>query len=173
VIIEIPNHKSQIGLRVLRFKSAGYIMTIMEKGSNKKNKAEKANLPFKKMSEKEKDYVAVVLEEVRSNFKAFGESLDFIRMKGDATFGEVGKIREELEEVKDSQILMQADVSVLKQDVKQINVCLDNIEKEVFAIRGEINALKPVLIQKADIEFFKKLEARLTRVERHLNMCEA
>jgi len=145
----------------------------MKKVSNKKNKVEKANLPFKKMSEKEKDYVAVVLEEVRSNFEAFGETLDFVRMRGDATFEEVGRTREELEEVKDSQILTQADINVLKQDVKQINVRLNNIGKEVFAIRGEINALKTVLIQKADIEFFKKLEARLTRVERHLNMCEA
>ena len=145
----------------------------MKKVSNKKNKVEKANLPFKKMSEKEKDYVAVVLEEVRSNFEAFGETLDFVRMRGDATFEEVGRTREELEEVKDSQILTQADINVLKQDVKQINVRLNNIGKEVFAIRGEINALKTVLIQKADIEFFKKLEARLTRVERHLNMCDA
>ena len=145
----------------------------MKKVSNKKNKVEKANLPFKKMSEKEKNYVAVVLEAVRSNFEAFGETLDFVRMRGDATFEEVGRTREELEEVKDSQILTQADINVLKQDVKQINVRLNNIGKEVFAIRGEINALKTVLIQKADIEFFKKLEARLTRVERHLNMCEA
>ncbi len=166
----------------------------MKKESNKKNKVAKANLPFKKMSEKEKDYVAVVLEEVRSNFKAFGETLDFVRMRGDATFEEVGRVREGLEEVKDNQILMQADinvlkedvsvlkqdvsvlkedVSVLKQDVKQINVRLDNIEQEVFAIRNEISALKPALIQKTDIEFLNKLEARLTRVESHLNMCDA
>ena len=33
------------------------------------------------MSDNEKDYVAVVLEEVRDNFRAFGESLDFAQKK--------------------------------------------------------------------------------------------
>lgn len=166
----------------------------MKKELSKNNKIKKAELPFEKMSDKEKDYVAVVLEEVRDNFRAFGESLNFVREKGDATFEEVGKMRVDIEEIKDSQILMQADitilkqdvsvlkqdvvilkqdVSVLKQDVKQINVQLDNIEQEVSAIRNEINSFKIILTQKADVEFLKTLEARLVIVERHLKLTTA
>lgn len=134
----------------------------------KKELIKKAKLPFKKMSANEKDYVAVVLEEVRDNFKVFGESLDFARKKGEATFEEVGRIRVEIEEIKDTQVLMQSDITVLKQDVKQINVRLGNIENEISAIRSEINSLKIILTQKADVDFLKTLEIRLVRVEQRL-----
>jgi len=59
-------------------------------------KIKKIVLPLKKMSEKEKDYVTVVLEDVNHNFKAFGEVLADVREKGEATFEEVGKIKEEM-----------------------------------------------------------------------------
>ena len=134
------------------------------------SKIKKAKLPFKKMSDKEKDYVAVVLEEVRDNFRAFGESLDFVRKKGNATFEEVGRIKVEIEEIKDIQVLMHSDITVLKQDIKQINVRLGNIEQEVSAIRNEINSFKIILTQKADVEFLKTLEARLVIVEQRLKL---
>ena len=124
----------------------------MKKELSKNNKIKKAKLPFKKMSDNEKDYVAVVLEEVRDNFRAFGESLDFAQKKGDATFEEVGRIREELEEM---------------------NYRLNNIEQEVSAIRNEINSFKIILTQKADVEFLKTLEARLVIVERQLKLSSA
>lgn len=122
----------------------------MKKNNQDKNK--KTALNFEKATEQEKDYVAAILEEVRSNFRAFGESLEFVRQRSDATFEEVGRIREEL---------------------SLMNGRLDAIEREVRSIRGELNEMKKLLTQKADIDYIKKLEQRLIRVERHLKLSAA
>ena len=47
-----------------------------------------------------KDYTGVLLEEVRSDFKLIAESLDHVRKKGDATFEAVGKLQEDMTEIK-------------------------------------------------------------------------
>lgn len=122
----------------------------MSKNKIKKTKISSASL--KNIPEKEKDYLAAILEEIWSDFKAFGESLDFVRQKGDATFEEVGRIRVELEEM---------------------NFRLTNVEDEVKFIRTTLEALKTSLNKKADIDFLKKLEERVIRIERHLRISAA
>ncbi|MCK6462562.1 MAG: hypothetical protein L6Q29_01950 [Candidatus Pacebacteria bacterium] len=122
----------------------------MSKNKIKKTKISSASL--KNIPEKEKDYLAAILEEIWSDFKAFGESLDFVRQKGDATFEEVGRIRVELEEM---------------------NFRLTNVEDEVKFIRTTLEVLKTSLNKKADIDFLKKLEERVIRIERHLRISAA
>lgn len=123
---------------------------------NKIKKIKKAKLPLNKMSKKGKDYVAVLLEEVRSNFMVFGEALsgfgeklELVKQKGDATFEEVGRIKVEMAEM---------------------NIRLDRIEREVSSIRGEIEILKNILTKKVDLDYVKRLEVRLVRVEKHLKL---
>jgi len=123
---------------------------------NKIKKVKKAKLPLSKMSKKEKDYTAVLLEEVRSNFTVFGEALDgfgekleLVKQKGDATFEEVGRI---------------------KLEMAEMNIRLDRIEREVSSIRSEIERIKDILTKKVDLDYVKKLEIRLVRVEKHLKL---
>jgi len=112
-------------------------------------KIKKISLPLKKMSEKEKDYVAIVLEDVNHNFKAFGEVLSDVREKDEATFEEVGRINEKL---------------------TLMDFRLGNIEKEVKSIKNEIKELRLSLIKKADVEKLNELEFRIGKIEQHLKM---
>jgi len=122
----------------------------------KAKKIKKVKLSLNKMSKKEKDYVAVLLEEVRSNFMVFGETLggfgdklELVKQKGDATFEEVGRIKVEMAEM---------------------NIRLDRIEREVSLIRSEIERIKNILTKKVDLDYIKKLEVRLVKVEKHLKL---
>jgi len=118
----------------------------------KKIKIKKISLPLKKMTDKEKDYVTAVLEDVNHNFKAFGEVLEDVRKKGDATFEEVGNIKGEL-------VVM--------------NHQLDNIEKEIISIKNEIKELRLSLSRKADIEKLNNLESRIIKIEEYLKLSTA
>ena len=51
-----------------------------------KNKIKKLKLPLNKMTENEKDYTAVLMEDMNSNVKAFWEVLSSVKEKGEATF---------------------------------------------------------------------------------------
>lgn len=161
----------------------------MKKGKIKKVK--KAKLPLNKMSKKEKDYVAVVLEEVRSNFMVFGETLngfgdklELVKQKGDATFEEVGRIKieivgikgeitglkGEMVETKEEITGMKGEIGGIKKEIAGMNGRLDRIEREVSLIRSEIEILKDILTKKVDIDYVKRLEVRLIRVEKHLKL---
>lgn len=118
---------------------------------------------MKKMTEKEKDYVAVVLEDVNHNFKAFGEVLDGVRKKGDATFEEVGRINEKLTSVEMSQVLMQGDT-------KQLKAIIVRIEQEIISIKNEIKDLRLSLSKKVDIERLEDIELRVAQIEKHLKL---
>ncbi len=49
---------------------------------------------------KPKDYQTVLLEGLKSDFQLFGEVLSAVKDKGKATFKEVGKLKEDMEEAK-------------------------------------------------------------------------
>ncbi|MCD6149362.1 hypothetical protein J7J13_01075 [bacterium] len=51
-----------------------------------------------------------------------------------------------------------------------MNNRLDRIEAEVLSIRSEIESLKNILTKKVDLDYVKKLEIRLVRVEKHLKL---
>jgi len=55
-------------------------------------------------------YTDIILEEMRSNFKIFGEVLEHVREKGDATFEQVVEIRREMNE-------MKLEIGNIKEDV--------------------------------------------------------
>ncbi len=119
-------------------------------------KIKKISLSLKKMTEKEKDYVAVVLEDVNHNFKVFGEVLESVREKGEATFEEVGNIKGEL--------------VIVNHRLDKIEGRLDNIEKEIVLIKSEIKELRLSLSKKADVEKLNELENRIIKIERHLKL---
>jgi len=129
----------------------------------KSSKIKKLHLPFKKMTEKEKDYVAVVLEDVNHNFKAFGEVLEGVRKKGDATFEEVGRINERLTSVEMSQTLIRGDIKELKATTARI-------EQEIISIKNEIKDLRLSLSKKADIEKLENIELRVAQIEKYLKL---
>ena len=112
---------------------------------------------------KEKDHMVIILEEMRSEFKifgellmGFGEKLEDVKKKGDATFEELGKVKIEIVEI--------------KGDIKEINSRLDNIEEEIKSIRMDFDLVKNELKRKVDVEYIEKIEERITRIEKHLEI---
>ena len=76
--------------------------------------------------------MSVILDDVRSNFKLFGEDLSSVR-------DEVGRIKEDTTQIKSRQSIMECDIIVMKTDLK------DKADKT------DIEELKTLLVQKADI----------------------
>ncbi|MCG2694457.1 hypothetical protein L6261_00005 [Candidatus Parcubacteria bacterium] len=139
----------------------------------------------KKDNEKEKDhYTAIILEEMRSDFKMFGEvlsgvndKLEVVRKKGDATFEEVGKIKieigvikEDIVEMKGDIVEMKGDIVEIKGDIVEINGRLTNIETEVKSLRKDFDFIREELKDKVSMSYFKQFEERLLRIEKKLEL---
>ena len=121
-----------------------------------KNKIKKLKLPLSKMTGNEKDYTAVLLEDVNSNMKAFWEVLSGVKEKGDATFEQVGILTEKIDSV--------------ETRLDSMEIKLDELINAVSLIKGEMEALKTSLSAKADKEKLSTLEFKIVRIEKYLKL---
>ena len=156
-----------------------------------KQKIKKLKLPLSKMTGNEKDYTAVLLEEVNSNMKAFWEVLSGVKEKGDATFEQVGLVTEKIDSIEirldsiegqqtiNNKRLDSMDTRFNKVDEQldsmngrfdRVEFKLDVLIKEVSFIKEEIKVLKTALSSKADKEKLEVLEFKIVRIERHLKL---
>ena len=106
----------------------------------------------KNKDEISKDHVAILLEGLKSDFKIFGESLAAVREKGEATFEEVGYLREDVN-------VLKTDVAELKTDVGMLKTDMQTVKEELHLIRNELK-------EKVSREEFVFLETRVTQLER-------
>jgi len=150
----------------------------------KNQKIKKLKLPLSKMTGNEKDYTAVLLEDVNSNMKAFWEVLSGVKEKGDATFEQVGLMTEKIDsiEIRLDSIEGQQTITNKRLDsiegqqtetnkkLVSIEFKLDDLMKEVYFIKEEIKVLKTALSSKADKEKLEMLEFKIIRIERHLKL---
>ena len=122
---------------------------------------------MEKIRKEERDNFTIVLENLQSDFKMFGEalsgvnenlsnSLDGVERKIDMNFEEIGNIKIELNEVNGR--------------LDNIEDRLGNIEKEIKSIRQDFDLIKEELQQKVGIDYIKGIEKRLEKVERHLEL---
>src|SRR3989344_3462134 len=156
-----------------------------------KQKIKKLKLPLSKMTDNEKDYTAVLLEDVNSNMKAFWEILSGVKEKGDATFEQVGLVTEKIDSIEirldsmegqqtiTNKRLDSMDTRFNKVDEQldsmngrfdRVEFKLDGLMKEVSSIKEEIKTLKTALSSKADKEKLEILEFKIVRIERHLKI---
>ena len=98
-----------------------------------------------------RDQYTVVLEDLRSNFKVFGESLDFVRK-------DVKGVKE--------------DLSIVKKDIKEIKKEAEETKKDIKEIKGDVEIMKTELsmIRHNQItrDEFRFLETRVANLERKL-----
>jgi len=158
---------------------------------NQKIKIKKLKLPLSKMTGNEKDYTAVLLEDVNSNMKVFWEVLSGVKEKGDATFEQVGLVTEKidsieirLDSIEGQQTItnkrlnsMDTRFNKVDEQLDSMNGRFDRVEfkldvliKEVSFIKEEIKVLKTALSSKADKEKLEILEFKIIRIERHLKL---
>ena len=159
--------------------------------NNQKIKIKKLKLPLSKMTGNEKDYTAVLLEDVNSNMKVFWEVLSGVKEKGDATFEQVGLVTEKidsieirLDSIEGQQTItnkrlnsMDTRFNKVDEQLDSMNGRFDRVEfkldvliKEVSFIKEEIKVLKTALSSKADKEKLEILEFKIIRIERHLKL---
>ena len=143
------------------------------------------------MTGNEKDYTAVLLEDVNSNMKVFWEVLSGVKEKGDATFEQVGLVTEKidsieirLDSIEGQQTItnkrlnsMDTRFNKVDEQLDSMNGRFDRVEfkldvliKEVSFIKEEIKVLKTALSSKADKEKLEILEFKIIRIERHLKL---
>ena len=137
---------------------------------NKKRKIKKLKLPLSKMTGNEKDYTAVLLEDVNSNMKAFWEVLSGVKERGDATFEQVGLMTEKIDGIEIRIDSIEGQQTETNKRLVSIEFKLDDLMKEVSSIKEEIKVLKTALSSKADKEKLEILEFKIVRIERHLKL---
>src|SRR3989338_5698127 len=163
------------------------------KMKNKKTKIKKLKLPLNKMTGDEKNYTAVLLEDVNSNMKAFWEiisdnqnDIKILKEKSDATFEQLGFMTEKiggmetrLDSIESLQTTTNKRLDSIESLQTTTNKRLDSIEfklddliSEISFIKEEILALKTSLSAKADKEKLEVLEFKIVRIEKYLKLAQ-
>ena len=128
-----------------------------------KKKIKKLKLPLSKMTGNEKDYTAVLLEDVNSKMQVIVEVLHSVKEKGDATFEQVGIMTEKID-------MLEAGQEITNKRLNAIELTLNDLLKEISSIKAEIKSLKKSISDKADKEKFETLELRIIRIEKQLEL---
>ena len=129
------------------------------------------------MTENEKDYTAVLMEDMNSNVKAFWEVLSSVKEKGEATFEQMGLMTEKLGMVEAEQAItnkrldsIEGQQEITNKRLDSIDFKLDDLINEISFIKEEIKALKTALSMKVDKEKLEILEFKIVRIEKSLNL---
>ena len=129
------------------------------------------------MPKKKKNYsgneVGTILEEIKSDFKIFGESLSDVEKKGDATFEAVGKLQEDVTTLKDDVSTLKDDVSTLKDDVSTLKDDVSTLKDDVSTlkddmgiVKSELGLIRNELKEKIGRDEFILLEKRVAMLEK-------
>ena len=149
------------------------------KMKNKKTKIKKLKLPLNKMTGDEKNYTAVLLEDVNSNTKAFWEiisdnqnDIKILKEKSDATFEQLGFMTEKIGGMETRLDSIESLQTTTNKRLDSIEFKLDDLISEISFIKEEILALKTSLSAKADKEKLEVLEFKIVRIEKYLKLAQ-
>ena len=121
-----------------------------------KQKIKKLKLPLSKMTGNEKDYTAVLLEDVNSNIKAFWEVLSGVKEKGDATFEQVGLMTEKIDGI-------EIRLDSIEGQQTETNKRLDSIEGQQTETNKRLDSMD-TRFNKVD-EQLDSMNGRFDRLE--------
>src|SRR3989338_7499307 len=146
---------------------------------NKNKKIKKLKLPLNKMTGDEKNYTAVLLEDVNSNMKAFWEiisdnqnDIKILKEKSDATFEQLGFMTEKIGGMETRLDSIESLKATTNKRLDSIEFKLDDLISEISFIKEEILALKTSLSAKADKEKLEVLEFKIVRIEKYLKLAQ-
>ena len=149
------------------------------KMKNKNKKIKKLKLPLNKMTGDEKNYTAVLLEDVNSNMKAFWEiisdnqnDIKILKEKSDATFEQLGFMTEKIGGMETRLDSIESLQTTTNKRLDSIEFKLDDLISEISFIKEEILALKTSLSAKADKEKLEVLEFKIVRIEKYLKLAQ-
>ena len=102
--------------------------------------------PVKKISER--DRLAILLEDMQSDFRAFGEGLEVLDGKVERGFNESNR-----------------QFRGVEQRFNDVARRFNEVDKDLYFIKTELALIRHDLKQKVDRAEFKLLEARVARLE--------
>jgi len=105
-----------------------------------------------------RDQYTVVLEDLRSNFKAFGENLGFVREKVDYISERVGVVESKV-------VSIEGRVVNIEGRVGNIEKKIDSHTQMIGRIMEDVEEIKSGMREKVDRTEFVKLEKRLVVLE--------
>jgi len=117
------------------------------------------------MDNPQENYTQVLLEDIRSQFKAFGENLELVKEKGDATHEQVGTLSEKLEAVKVKTDATYEKVGELAEDVDTIKVEIISINEELKKNTHELAKHSELLDEHTTILHEHSEELRMIRYD--------
>lgn len=127
--------------------------------TTKKSLKQKEALLEEMTIENKVDYTLVILEEMKDNFKAFGQELVSLHSKTDAVIEEVGMIKVELSEI-------NFRLTGVENRLGGVESRLEVLEKEVRVIKTDVADIKKTLTTKADMKYISLFEVRVARLEK-------
>lgn len=108
--------------------------------------------PNKLKNERTRDEYTVVLEDLRSNFKVFGEGLSLVRDNVDTLGKKVDNLK--------------TKVDVLDRKVDKIDSRLEGVEGDLALLKGEVALIRHNQITRDEFRF---LESRVLRLEQKMS----
>ena len=70
----------------------------------------------------------VILEDIRSDFKVFGETLLEVKKRGDDTFEAVGELKEDVAVLKEDMVFVKEELGLIRNELKE------KVSREEFAL---------------------------------------
>jgi chromosome segregation ATPase len=116
-------------------------------------------------SEMSRDQFTVILEAIQSDFRLFGEKLDFI---DERLSGQLRGVEARLDRIEARLDRVEARLDRVEARLDSIEGRLDTIEAELIEIKGELSDLKTKLDKTADLERLLRLEHRVEQLEAEL-----
>lgn len=123
------------------------------------------------------DHVVLMLEDIRDQFKAFGDGQKNLENKFDGLADRFDKFDIRLSSIEDrvrnsamTLMIVDGGLKELKRDVKDSYKAnsdyLSRIEKEIQSMKPEIKSLKVQIKDKTDVEKVQVFEKKLLKLEK-------
>jgi len=121
----------------------------------------KRKFPVQKRSARQetRDQYTVVLEDLRSSFKVFGEGLSFISDKLDEHTKQLAVMDARLER-------LQIELGIVKEELAAMDARLERLQIELGIVREELSAIRQDQVTRDEFKLLKTRVARLERTRR-------
>lgn len=119
--------------------------------------------------QKERDAYTVVLENIRSDFKAFGEALKLNREQANRRFDRIEQRLKGLDRIESRVVSIEVRLDKIEARLDKIELRLTRIEqKDLAEIKTELQKIRQQLTQKVSHEEFQALERRVDILEQKI-----
>jgi len=113
-----------------------------------------------------KAQVEIMLEDIRSDFKVFGEGLNDVRRELGEVKGTVALILEDIDEIKSDIVEMKSDIVEMKSDIVEIKSDIVEIKSDIVEIREELSEVNGKLDNKVEKNVTDNHETRIVKLEK-------